>query len=176
MPNRTRRLKARSISHRPCSKARAKYRHGCKCLRRSPSHKSRRRVLIALGRQSRALTSPHSLFLWRRLFDSDESVFRGPAVAHPSKCSSHHNFAQNLLEESDWKSGMARNRDAMVARSLCNQNHVAADLVDLRVSPVLAEVPDHSVPAHIPRKPHAAKRTSSRTMCNRTIDGFGWSK
>ncbi len=59
-------------------------------------------------------------------------------------------------------------------RRLGLQNDVAADLVDLRVSPPGAKDSGQIAAVKIARQLHV--RTSSRTRCSRKTFGAGWSK
>ena len=59
---------------------------------------------------------------------------------------------------------MAGYGHSMVFWRFGDQDNVAADLIDLPVSPVLAEIANKPVAADVSGQPHATASTSSRTM------------
>ena len=86
------------------------------------------------------------------------------------------NAPQNAVERADAHRSVSWNSDAVRSWILRLQNDVAAYLVDLQISPTLAERSGEIMAAQVTREFHRRASTSSRTRCKRMPVGFGRSK
>lgn len=64
----------------------------------------------------------------------------------------------------------------MKARHFCLEDNMATFLIDAPISVMLAKQFDQLRAAQIAWQFHSQASTSSRTKCNRTRVGLGWSK
>ena len=68
---------------------------------------------------------------------------------------------------------MIWNDDSVRGRSICIQNNVATDLVNLLVIEIPHENLNQVTPTEIAGQPHPVVRISSRTRCSRIREGLG---
>lgn len=86
------------------------------------------------------------------------------------------NGSKNSVKRADAHRLVGGNGDAMQSWLRRLQDDVAADLIDLHVSPTAAERGRQIVAAQVTREFHPRARISSRTRCRRIPAGFGRSK
>src|SRR5579859_1919033 len=83
---------------------------------------------------------------------------------------------EDCVERSNSQWTVGGDRDAMRRGLLGLQDDMAADLMDLLISPILREVPYERLSAQIAREFHATASTSSRTRRRRIEAGGAESK